>query len=118
MARRLHTLSMRAETRCIVVWADAISHTDTASFSRGRCLVGQELQGKKVAILVDNGFEQVELTGPKQALEAAGARTEIVSPQATTVRGWDDTDWGSEFAVDVPLERARSEDFDALVLPG
>jgi protease I len=80
--------------------------------------VGQPLQGKKVAILVDNGFEQVELTGPKQALEAAGAQTVIVSPQQTTVRGWDMTDWGREFSVDVPLDRAAAEEFDALLLPG
>jgi deglycase len=77
-----------------------------------------KLKGKKVAILVDNGFEQVELTEPKRALEKAGATPSIVSPQSPTVRGWQMTDWGDEFPVDVPLEKAKADDFDALVLPG
>jgi protease I len=77
-----------------------------------------ELQGKRVALLVANGFEQSELTGPKQALEAAGATALIVSPEKGEVRGWQHTDWGDPFLVDVPLESARAEDYDALVLPG
>jgi protease I len=77
-----------------------------------------ELTGKNVAILVANGFEQVELTRPKAALEQAGARTFIVSPERGRVKGWNFTNWGDEFVVDVPLKEARSEDFDALVLPG
>jgi len=77
-----------------------------------------ELKGKKVAMLVANGFEQVELTGPKKALEGAGAQVLIVSPEAGRVKGWNSNDWGEEFEVDVPLKEARSENFDALVLPG
>jgi len=50
------------------------------------------LQGKKVAIVVANGFEQVEMTGPKKALEEAGAQTDIVSPEKGTVRGWQHTE--------------------------
>lgn len=78
------------------------------------------LSGKRVAILVTNGFEQVELTGPKEALEAAGAETFIVSPQEKKVRGWEaeDEDWGSKFKVDVPLAEASARNYDALVLPG
>lgn len=76
------------------------------------------LKGKKVAILVAKGFEQVELTEPKRALEEAGAEIAIVSPEPDKVKGWDETDWGSEFEVDVPLDRARPGDYDALVLPG
>ena len=72
-----------------------------------------QLDGKRVAILVENGFEQVELTEPKQALEEAGARTAIVSPQQSTVRGWDHTKWGDDFRVDVQLQGARPDDFDA-----
>ncbi|HEX3725666.1 MAG TPA: type 1 glutamine amidotransferase domain-containing protein [Pirellulales bacterium] len=78
----------------------------------------QPLAGKKVAILVDQGFEQVELTAPKKALEKAGADALIVSPQPEHVRGWNTTKWGKEFTVDVPLELARAAEFDALVLPG
>jgi len=76
------------------------------------------LHGKKVAILVEHGFEQVELAEPKRALEEAGAQTKIVSPQAGTVLGWQHTNWGDKFPVDVPLERASAQDYDALLLPG
>jgi protease I len=71
-----------------------------------------------VAMLVANGFEQVELTGPKEALEEAGAKVDIVSPEEGVVKGWNHTDWGDEFPVDVPLASAKVEDYDALVLPG
>lgn len=80
----------------------------------------KQLNGKRVAILVTNGFEQVELTGPKEALEDAGAETEIVSPVEKKVRGWEgeDMDWGSKFKVDVPLAEANARNYDALLLPG
>jgi protease I len=78
----------------------------------------QNLAGKKVAILVANGFEQVELTEPKRALEEAGATVSIVSPESGKVKGWKSTDWGDELTVDVPLEQVQADDFDALVLPG
>ncbi len=76
------------------------------------------LNGKKVAILVENGFEQVELTEPKKALEQAGAVTKIVSPVKGKVKGWKHTEWGDELDVDVALEQANPADFDALLLPG
>jgi protease I len=69
-------------------------------------------------MLVANGFEQIELTEPKLALEEQGAKVSIVSPEKEKVKGWDHTDWGDEFDVDVPLDDAKAEDFDALVLPG
>ncbi len=78
----------------------------------------KELDGKKVAILVANGFEQVELTGPKEALEQAGAETRIVSPEKGAVRSWDMKEWGRDFPVDVPLDTANPADYDALLLPG
>ncbi len=78
----------------------------------------QNLKGIKVAILVTDGFEQVELTEPRKALDEAGAETKIVSPKNDKVRGWKFTDWGDTLPVDLPLARARPEDFDALVLPG
>ena len=76
------------------------------------------LKGKKVAILVANGFEQIELTEPREALEAAGAVTEIVSPSDKEVQGWNHDEKADMFAVDMPLNRARSDDYDALLLPG
>jgi protease I len=76
------------------------------------------LTGKKVAILVEDGFEQVELTSPKEALEAYGAQTHIVSPKSGNVKGWEHTKWGQEFPVDVAIEQANANDYDALLLPG
>ncbi len=80
--------------------------------------MANQLDGKRVAILVDNGFEQVELSEPKRALEEAGAQTAIVSPQQGMVKGWNHTEWGDQFRVDVQLQNARQDDFDALLLPG
>lgn len=77
-----------------------------------------DLNGKKVAILVAHGFEQIELVEPKQALEDAGAETHIVSPADGTVKGWEHDHWSDEFDVDVPLGDASADDYDALVLPG
>lgn len=78
----------------------------------------KRLTGKKVAILVADGFEQIELTEPREALEAAGATTEIVSPAENEVQGWNHDEKGDLFTVDMPLKRARSDDYDALLLPG
>jgi protease I len=78
----------------------------------------QQLKGKRVAILVADGFEQVELTKPRKALEEAGARTEIVSPAKGKVKGWNFTEWGEQLPVDVPLDRADAASYDALLLPG
>jgi protease I len=80
--------------------------------------MANKLNGKKVAILVEQGFEQVEMVKPQQALEQAGARTFIVSPQKDKVKSWEHTDWGKEYPVDVQLNQADPEDFDALLLPG
>jgi protease I len=81
-------------------------------------MADQNLNGKRIAALVDDGFEQVELTGPKDALEQAGARVEVVSPQPRKVKGWQHTDWGDEIDVDRALEQARPDDYDGLLLPG
>jgi protease I len=76
------------------------------------------LQGKKVAILVTDGFEQSELLEPRKALDEAGATTQVVSPASQKVKGWNHKQWGNEVPVDVPLESANAEQFDALLLPG
>lgn len=80
--------------------------------------MAKNLNGKKVAILVENGFEQVELTSPKEALEEAGATTAIVSPQEKKVQGWNHDEKADFFPVDIPLDSADAADFDALLLPG
>jgi protease I len=80
--------------------------------------MSQRLLGKKVAILVDNDFEQVEMTEPRRALINAGADTFIISPQKTKVKGWNHTDWGDEFVSDITLDLADPYDYDALLIPG
>lgn len=80
--------------------------------------MGNELKDKRVAVLVENGFEQSEMTEPKKALETAGAKAEIISPQSGKVKGWQHTNWGDEFPVDRTLDEARPDDYDALLLPG
>ena len=76
------------------------------------------LTGKKVAILVADGFEQVEMTEPRRALEDAGARTSIVSPAQGRVQGWKHFDKADQFPVDVKLDDADPQEFDALLMPG
>ena len=77
-----------------------------------------KLDGLRVAILVTDGFEQVELLQPRQALDEAGADTSVVSPKKDRARGWNFTEWGEDVDVDVPLDQASPDDFDALLLPG
>jgi protease I len=76
------------------------------------------LNNKKVAILTDNGFEESELTSPKKALEDAGAKVDIVSMQKGKVKGWSQGNWSIELDVDVNLEDAKAENYDALMIPG
>jgi len=78
----------------------------------------QKLAGKRVAIITENGFEEVELTSPLKALKDAGANAQIVSPQQDKVKAWDHDHWSQELPVDVQIDSAHPEDFDALVVPG
>jgi protease I len=77
-----------------------------------------KLNGKRVAILATDGVEEVELIEPRRALDEAGARTQVVSPKADRIKGWQHDHWGTEIPVDIPLARAHADDFDALLLPG
>jgi protease I len=80
--------------------------------------MARKLDGKKVAILVADGFEQVELTKPRQALDEAGAETKIVSLKSGKIQGMQHADKGDKFEVDLTLDKARPEEFDALLIPG
>jgi protease I len=73
---------------------------------------------QRIAILVENGFEQVELTEPKRAIEEAGMQPVIVSPVKGKVKGWNHDRWGDDFSVDLALDDADPGDFDGLLLPG
>jgi protease I len=72
----------------------------------------------RVLIVATDGFEQSELTGPRDALNQAGIETVIASPQAGEIRGWQHTDWGESVTVDQTLDEVDAGSFDALVLPG
>ncbi len=73
---------------------------------------------KKIAILTEEGFEQIELTSPKETLEAAGFETVIIAPGKDKIKAWNHTDWGIEVDVDLQLADANPEEYDALLLPG
>ena len=78
----------------------------------------KNIQGKKVAILTENGFEEIELTSPMNALEQAGATVHIISPQKGKVKAWDHDHWSIELSVDRSLSEANPEEYDMLLLPG
>lgn len=80
--------------------------------------MAKHLEGLKVAIVATNGFEQVELTEPREALENAGAITHVVAPESGSIKGWDHTDWGEEIEVDRTLDKLTPNEYDALLLPG
>lgn len=80
--------------------------------------MSQELQGKNIAILATNGFEQAEMTKPRQAFNDAGASTYLISPAGEQVQGWNHFDKADHFQVDLPLNKANPDDYDALLLPG
>jgi protease I len=77
-----------------------------------------DISGKKVVILATDGFEQSELMVPKQKLEEAGAKVEIVSLKKGKIKGWKEKNWGDEVAVDRTVDEVSVDDYDALVLPG
>ena len=80
--------------------------------------MSRDKKKKKVAILTENGFEEVELTSPMNALEQAGATVHIISPQKDKVKAWNHDHWSTELPVDKILSEANPEDYDMLVLPG
>ena len=80
--------------------------------------MADSLRGKRIAILATDGFEQVELTEPRKALDSAGAITEVIAPKSGEIKGWKTKDWGAPVKVDKTLDQAKAQDYDALLLPG
>jgi protease I len=80
--------------------------------------MADSLHGKRIAILATDGFEQVELTEPRKALDKAGATTEVVSLKSGEIKGWKSREWGDTVKVDKTLDQAKVQDYDALLLPG
>jgi protease I len=81
--------------------------------------MSKQLNGRHIAVLATDGFEQSELQEPKRLLEEAGAIVHVIAPDgAKQIKGWDKKDWGSAVNVDKSLDQANVNDYDALVLPG
>lgn len=78
----------------------------------------ENLNGKRVAIIATDGFEEVELTSPKKALEDAGAEVHIVSDKSPSIKAWKEGNWSDEYQVDKSLEDISANDYHALVIPG
>ncbi|MDX1627345.1 MAG: type 1 glutamine amidotransferase domain-containing protein [Fulvivirga sp.] len=76
------------------------------------------LEGKRIAILVEDGFEEIEFTKPKDTLMEQGAEVDVISPKSGKVKAWNSTEWGEEYEVDTLLKDANAEDYNGLVLPG
>jgi protease I len=72
--------------------------------------VMQSIEGKRIAILATNGFEQSELEVPLEKLRAAGAEVHVVSPEAGEIRGWEGKDWGRQVSVDATLSEVSVSD--------
>lgn len=77
-----------------------------------------KLNNRKVAVLVANGFEQVEFTEPVERLKKEGAQVHIISTEDDKVKAWDKNKWGNEYDVDVMVSEANPEDYNSLLLPG
>lgn len=77
-----------------------------------------EISNANIMILATNGFEESELLVPLKKLKEAGARVDVVSPEAGTIRGWKHKDWGESVNVDKTLDQVSANDYDAIVLPG
>lgn len=80
--------------------------------------MAENLNGKTIAILATDGVEQMELTGPRDALESAGAKTELISPKPDRIKAWKSKEWGESLKVEKTVDEARPQDYDALLLPG
>ena len=78
----------------------------------------QNLDGKTIAILATNGYEQSELEVPRDTLRDAGAQVHVISLEPGEIKGWDKDDWGRTAKVDKALDQADAADYDAIVLPG
>ena len=77
-----------------------------------------DISDKRIAMLAADGFEQSELTVPKQRLEEAGAKVDIISLKSGEIWGWDKDDWSEPIAVDRTIDAVSVDEYDALVIPG
>jgi protease I len=108
----------RGRPNMAALFASYGEYASTQIPRREKQTMASKLKGKKIAILATDGFEQVELTEPRKALEEAGAATVLIAPKPGEIRGWKTKQWGDSVKVDKTLENANPNDYDALVLPG
>ena len=80
--------------------------------------MSDQLNGKKIAFLATDGFEQAEFTQPWEAIKSAGATVELVSVESGKIQGFNHLDKADKFTVDKALSEADPADYDGLVLPG
>ena len=80
--------------------------------------MSKQLENRRVAILATNGFEESELLSPKEALEKEGATVHVVSLEHGKIKGWKNGNWAAEIPVDITVEKAMADDYDALMIPG
>lgn len=80
--------------------------------------MAQSLKDKRIAIMATDGFEQSELLEPRKALEAEGAKVEIIAPKGGEIQGMEHHDKGQKVHVDHRLDEVKPDDYAALVLPG
>jgi len=77
-----------------------------------------DIKNARILIIATDGFEQSELTVPRDTLKQAGAKVEVASPTGRSIRGWQHTDWGQSVDVDLKIADAKADQYDALVIPG
>jgi protease I len=77
-----------------------------------------DIKDARILIIATNGFEQLELTVPRDELRKAGAKVDVASTDGKPIRGWDKTDWGETAEADLKMADAKPDGYHALVLPG
>ncbi len=78
----------------------------------------KDLNGKRVALLATDGFEESEFLSPKKALEDAGAKVDVIAPKSGSIKGWKEGEWSDSQKVDHSLDEADPGKYDALLIPG
>lgn len=78
----------------------------------------ETLKGRKIAVLFTDGFEESEYTGPRKALDEAGAEVHVIAPEKRQTKSWKGADWSAPYDVDKSLDEVNAKDYDALLLPG
>jgi len=80
--------------------------------------MARDIDGRRIAFLATHGVERIELDEPRRAVSEAGGTPVLVAPEAGTIRSYEHLEPSREYPVDMPLDEARADDFDGLVLPG